>query len=102
MTTRRSDNSDVFVCDAVLDIGHIGALREELEKLLADSHSVEMDASAVERVDTAALQLLTVFARAAQRRGIALTWRNTSDVFKRSAVLVGLDRDLGLSQVRAT
>jgi anti-anti-sigma regulatory factor len=101
MAQKDNGGSDVFVCDPVLDIAHIGAFRERLEALLAAPRPLILDASGVERVDTAVLQLLTVFVRAAQRRGMALTWRQASEVFLRSAVLLGLDGELGLPRTGA-
>ncbi|MGP1665043.1 MAG: STAS domain-containing protein [Rhodanobacter sp.] len=49
-----------------------------------------LDAGAVERVDTAALQLLVVYQRELEQRGSHLCWAGTSPAFDEAADLLGL------------
>jgi len=50
----------------------------------------------VERVDTAALQLLAVFRREAAARGVAVRWAGASDVLRDGAARLGLAQTLEL------
>jgi ABC-type transporter Mla MlaB component len=50
------------------------ALRASLVKRLTDAASVQIDASAVQRIDTASLQLLAAFARDRRDAGLGIEW----------------------------
>lgn len=69
-----------------------------LAELLAalDAPATHIDGGAVERVDTAALQLLTLFRREATARGSAVSWRGASNVLCEAAGVLGLTRALDL------
>ncbi len=68
------------------------ALREQC--LAAPSST--LDASAVERVDTAALQLLVAFHRDALARGGKITWAGVSTPLREAAERLGLTQALAL------
>ena len=61
-------NEAEIVLDGVLDVTGATALRERLIAALDVGLPVTLDATAVERVDTAALQVLIAFAHDAERR----------------------------------
>lgn len=61
------------------------------------SGNVELDARAVERVDTSVLQLLAAFTRDMRDAGRAVTWAGATEELRRSASQLGLERDLGLA-----
>ncbi|MDE2157220.1 MAG: STAS domain-containing protein [Xanthomonadaceae bacterium] len=69
-----------------------------LHELLAalDARTVKLDGREVERVDTAALQLLTLFKREVDARGGTLSWTGTSDALDEAAGLLGLAKTLEL------
>ncbi|MBD8871437.1 STAS domain-containing protein [Rhodanobacter sp. DHB23] len=79
-------------------IGAQAALQAELSEALQGC-AVELDGSQVERVDTAALQLLMLFRRASDARGGTLSWRAGSTVLNDAASLLGLSRILELPAV---
>ncbi len=68
------------------------ALREQC--LAAPSSA--LDATAVQRVDTAALQLLAAFHRDAQARGETIAWVGVSTPLREAAERLGLTRALAL------
>jgi phospholipid transport system transporter-binding protein len=68
------------------------ALREQC---LATPSST-LDATAVERVDTAALQLLVAFHRDALTRGGKITWTGVSTPLREAAERLGLIQALAL------
>lgn len=61
-----------------------------------DAPATRIDGSAVERVDTAALQLLTLFRREALARGCAVSWCGASTVLCEAAGTLGLVKALDL------
>lgn len=82
-----------------LGIATVTELKDALAAALAKGAPVAVDASAVARVDTAALQLLMAFTRAMQDAGAALEWRAPSEAFARSAGRLGLLAALGCGSV---
>jgi anti-anti-sigma regulatory factor len=84
----------ITCCDS-LDISGVAELHQQLNKALKDGQAVTLDASRVQRADTAALQLLAAFCQAARAEGVMVTWRQPSEVFGLSVHLLGLDGMLG-------
>ncbi len=87
-----------IVCEEMLDISVVGELRAHLLEALAAKHSVTLDGSAVERADTAVLQVLTAFFQDARSQDIPVQWTAASDVLIRSAELLGITDILVLHQ----
>jgi anti-anti-sigma regulatory factor len=71
------------------------ALKERLQEVLQHGDIV-VDAQALERIDTAALQLLVLFRRELEHHGGALAWRGTNEVLQEAAALLGLEQSLNL------
>jgi phospholipid transport system transporter-binding protein len=61
-----------------------------------DSGAIVLDGSAVERVDTAALQLLVVYQREVQKRGNPMQWAGVSAPLHDAASQLGLAQILAL------
>lgn len=80
-------------------------LREslELKTLLVDQlaigRDIELDGRAVERIDTAGLQLLAAFVRELGERHHAIHWAGASPALAGAARQIGLDAALGLDTV---
>jgi anti-anti-sigma regulatory factor len=68
----------------------VSSLHPTLLDYLAESSPVIIDASEVEQVDTAGLQLLVAFAIDCMERGIVFGWKARSMAFERSVRLLGL------------
>jgi anti-anti-sigma regulatory factor len=64
-----------------------------------DGNDVTIDASAVEMIDTAVLQLLFAFTRKVQAGSHQISWINPSDEFVSRAELLGLSRHLGIADI---
>lgn len=92
-TTQRSRarRPQILTLPAHLDIAHAGELKQTLDAALAAKPPVILDATAVELVDTAGLQLLLAF-----RRARAADWRNPSSALCDAAALAGLSGALAL------
>jgi phospholipid transport system transporter-binding protein len=61
-----------------------------------DAGQIVLDGSAVDRVDTAALQLLVVFQREVQKRGQQMNWAGVSAPLHDAASQLGLAQVLAL------
>jgi ABC-type transporter Mla MlaB component len=71
------------------------ALKDELLGVLG-AGTVVLDGSRVERVDTAALQLLVLFRREMAACGGSMSWHRASGVLGEAAALLGLTQTLEL------
>ena len=76
-------------------MAELPALRDQFLLALAAPLST-LEASGVERVDTAALQLLVAFHRDAQARGRQVAWAGVSASLRDAAERLGLTKTLAL------
>ncbi len=79
-----------------LNIAQVAELQEEFGKLLTEANPMDVDASAVETVDTAVMQLLVVVVREAEKRDIVFNWRSPTSAFNGAAAILGLTGELRL------
>lgn len=87
--TESSDTTQV-VLSATMEIAMAQVLYRQLTPLLAHSKALVLDASQVQRIDTAALQTLAYFCRCARERGIQCQWRAISPALRQAAQSLGL------------
>jgi phospholipid transport system transporter-binding protein len=80
----------------VCTVRESATLRTDLLDLLASADAVTLDVGAVERIDTAALQIVFAFVRERRAAGGMVNWSGDSEGFTEAARLVGLDRMLGV------
>lgn len=86
-----SDNeATVIDCGDAVGIANVGDMYAHLLSELAEGHAVQFDVSKVERVDTAAMQMIYAFSKEAEKLGHILNWENASEGFVRSAKILGL------------
>ena len=71
-------------------------MKSGLAKLLDDSGVVTLDVSAVQRIDTAGLQVITTFVRERESHGRQVEWRGTAPALAAAAKLLGLSAFLKL------
>ena len=76
-----------IAAQAALKVELLGALK---------AGAIVLDGAQVERVDTAALQLLVLFRRELDAHGGTLRWHGTSDALNEAAGLLGLAQILNL------
>ncbi|GAB2563670.1 STAS domain-containing protein [Dyella jejuensis] len=76
-------------------IADVSDLHRQLREAL-DASRIVLDGSAVERVDTAALQLLVAFQRDAGTRGCPVSWAGASAPLRDAAVQLGVAQALAL------
>lgn len=81
---------------AQLTIREAVPLRAELLERVDAVEPVGFDASAVQKVDTAGLQVLLAFVQQRRHSGGALKWMGCSEAMQRAASLLALEQPLGL------
>ncbi len=74
----------------------INSLQTQLAERLDESGTVQIDGTAVDRVDTAGLQLLAAFVRELQAEARSVEWVGCSVGLRRAANALGLGVALGL------
>jgi len=79
-----------------LNIRQVAELKEQLNNALS-ADDIVLDASAIEVVDAAGLQLLLAFIQQARLKNITIKWGDLSDGFLNAVKLMGLSDGLGLS-----
>jgi anti-anti-sigma regulatory factor len=88
----------IIACEASLDIANAASLKTTLLNALSARQSVVVDGAAVEKADTAALQLLSAFFKDASAQGVAVRWTSPSPALCTAAGLLGLKETLALAE----
>lgn len=71
-------------------LARVESLKAVLAPAVARAAPVVLDASAVTRIDTAGLQVLTVFVRERQAQGRSVSWRGVPTSLSKPAQQLGL------------
>jgi anti-anti-sigma regulatory factor len=79
-----------FAIAAECTVADASSLKSGLAKLLDESASVTLDISAVQRIDTAGLQVITAFIRERESQGRQVQWRGHAPAVTAAARLLGL------------
>jgi|LWDU01.1.fsa_nt_gi anti-anti-sigma regulatory factor len=74
-----------------LGIQIVSDLKAELETAIAADEGIVLDASAVETVDSAALQLLVALVQYAALKKCDIEWREPASAFLEAVKLMGLN-----------
>ncbi len=99
MTPARSRASDdeALTLGALCTVAEADSLKAELARRLAGAEPVTVDVSALQRIDTAGLQLLAAFVRDRRTAGRAVQWRGRAPALEAVAGLLGLKDMLELA-----
>ena len=84
------------VLDVTVGISEARVLHEALGNLLPQQTSIVFHADRLERIDTAAMQVLASFCRTARQRHLTLTWEAPSASLRAAINLLGLESAFGL------
>jgi anti-anti-sigma regulatory factor len=82
--------SGAFAIAAECTVADASSLKSGLAKLLEESDSVTLDISAVQRIDTAGLQVIAAFIRERESQGRQVQWRGHAPTVEAAARLLGL------------
>ena len=94
---RRAREDAALTLAAQCTLAEAESLKSELARRLEHSGTVIVDTSALERIDTAGLQLLAAFVRDRRMAGRAVQWRGPAGALESAAALLGLGRMLELT-----
>jgi ABC-type transporter Mla MlaB component len=95
--TEHKTGSGAFAVAAECTVADAGSLKAGLAKLLDAAGMVTLDISAVQRIDTAGLQVIATFVRERESHGRQVEWRGTAPALSTAAKLLGLSSFLKLS-----
>lgn len=101
-TTTRRARQGASVGDVVVDlessiaIADVKQLAGKLRGLPKESRDVVLDASRVDAVDTAGLQLLVAFVRDTASQGVNVSWREPPEALCHAAACLDLEGPLRL------
>jgi ABC-type transporter Mla MlaB component len=90
----------VIVLAANCSVKDAAALKSSLCALANESAAVTLDTSAVERVDTATMQLLCAFVRDRSARNQSVVWRGVSQALNDAVRLLGVAAMLGFAETK--
>jgi ABC-type transporter Mla MlaB component len=93
---RRSRADGSLALAAECTVAEADSLKAELARRLNEPAPVAVDVSALQRIDTAALQLLAAFVRDRRTAGRAVEWRGRAAALDSAAGLLGLSEMLEL------
>jgi ABC-type transporter Mla MlaB component len=91
----KSDTA-AFAIAAECTVADAGALKSGLAKLLGEDATVTLDIGAVQRIDTAGLQVIATFVRERESQGRQVQWRGDAPALAAAAKLLGLSTILKL------
>ena len=95
-SSTEASHTTLIYCSPELDISGAKDLSETLQAALRAQCPVVLEATHVERVDTAVLQMLCAFVRDAQASGMVVQWRQPSPALENAARLLNVRPCLAL------
>jgi phospholipid transport system transporter-binding protein len=94
--TGHKSGSVAFAVAAECTVADSSSLKSGLAKLLDESDVVTLDISAVQRIDTAGLQVIAAFVRERESHGRQVQWQGSAPALSTAARLLGLSALLKL------
>ncbi len=88
--------TSTFDLPATMTISSVEALHEAMEPIVLQGCDVVVNGQAVEKIDTAGLQLVLAFKTAMTRQNVNFSWSACSDLLRESAQQLGLSQALTL------
>jgi ABC-type transporter Mla MlaB component len=82
--------SNTLALAAECTVSDAGSLKERLAGLVDRPQTVTLDVSALQRIDTAGLQVITAFVLERATNGRPVEWQGTAPVLATAAQLLGL------------
>jgi phospholipid transport system transporter-binding protein len=92
----RGRRNESLILTAECTVAEADTLKSELARRLDEPEPVTLDVSALQRIDTAGLQLLAAFVRDRRTAGRAVAWRGRASALDSAAGLLGLSDMLEL------
>lgn len=89
-------SAPTLVLSAECTVAEADSLKSALLRLLEEARPVTLEVGALQRIDTAALQLLAAFVRDRRTTGRRIAWRGCAPALDSAAALLGLSGMLEL------
>jgi phospholipid transport system transporter-binding protein len=86
---------------ATCTLRETGDLKAALLRWVDSSEAVKLDVGALQRIDTAAVQVLYAFIRDRQGRNLPFAWEGSAPTLNEATQLLGLAALMGLSEQAA-
>ena len=86
----KQPGSNTLALAAECTVADAGSLKERLASLLEEPQAVTLDVTALQRIDTAGLQVITAFVLERATNGRPVEWQGTAPVLATAAQLLGL------------
>ena len=86
----------VVDCGSSLTVATAAEMHHKLEAALKDSSNLHLNAQAVEKVDTAGLQLIVALYKEIDKLGGKVVWQEPSAVLRQASQTLGLTEQVGL------
>ena len=86
----------VIECNDALDVSLVSGFKVLLQQASGQNSPIVLDASQLERIDGAGLQLVTALFQEATESGLSVSWRNPTEALIYAADLTGLKEVLQL------
>jgi ABC-type transporter Mla MlaB component len=93
-----TDSEPVVALSSNSTVKDAASLKAALIDVVASSATVAIDVRSVERIDTAALQLLCAFVRERAKRQLGVKWLDCPKAFLEASRLLGVNAILGLPE----
>jgi ABC-type transporter Mla MlaB component len=90
----REDRSVTLAAECT--VAEADALKSELARRLDEPETITLDVTALQRIDTAGLQLLAAFVRDRRTAGRSIAWQGRAAALEAAAALLGLNSMLEL------
>lgn len=99
-STKKKPATTKIDCGDSVDITMAKQWKEKLLKALELEKPIVLQAKKLARIDTAGLQLMSVFIQNAKAEGLAVEWKDASPALINAAKLTGLLNTLNLKEVK--
>jgi anti-anti-sigma regulatory factor len=96
-----TQSAAVVTLYANCSVRDVVALRSQLLDVIDSAAAVIIDAAQLERIDTAALQVLAAFVRDRRKQQQEVLWLNVNDALSEAAQTLGLLAALGIPEAQA-
>lgn len=92
-----SEDKKVIDCGTQLTIASVADLHQQLQTATHESLLLELKADAIEKVDSAGLQVVVAAFKEIEKTSGKISWCNPSEVLKQAANTLGLAPFVGLN-----
>ena len=96
-TNEETTNVAAINLEGVVNIAKAETLHHQMEDILKEAVPITLQASEVQRVDTAILQLLLAFFKSMASAQVSITWDGVSDELLAAVKLLGIEQELDLA-----